>query len=162
MEDEILLSPEGYERLDAELEHLRTVKRREVATRIKEARALGDISENAEYDEAKNSQAFVEGRIITLEKILRHAVVVDGQDGDPSEVTVGSVVTLKDLDAGKEYQYTIVGSPEADPGSKKISYLSPVGKAVFGKKEGDRVKAKLPRGNVEYLIAKVERARRED
>lgn len=157
MEEEILLSPEGYEKLDKELQHLRTVKRREIARTIKQARELGDISENAEYEEAKNSQAFVEGRIITLENILRHAIVVDGADGDPSEVTIGSVVTLRDTSSGAQHSYIIVGSPEADPRSKKISYLSPVGKAVFGKKEGDVVRAKLPKGTVSYEITSVER-----
>lgn len=157
VEDQILLSPEGYKKLDEELQHLRTVRRREVAERIKKARQFGDLSENAEYDDAKNQQAFLEGRIITIEKMLRQAVVVDGYGVDPSEVNIGSLVTLKDSSTGEKYTYTIVGSPEAEPSANRISYLSPVGKAVFGQKAGSHVKVKLPRGWVEYTIVSVER-----
>ncbi len=157
VEDEILLSPEGYQKLDDELRHLRTVKRREVAERIKIARQFGDLSENAEYDDAKNQQAFVEGRIMTVEKLLRLAVVVDGSDIDPTEVNIGSAVTVRDENTGDQYRYTIVGSPEADPAANRISYLSPVGKSLFGKQAGSRVAVKLPRGMVHYEILSVER-----
>ncbi len=157
MEDQILLSPEGREKLTGELEQLKTVRRREVAARIKAARQFGDLSENAEYDEAKNEQGFVEGRILELEKVLGLAVVVDGDGVDPDEITIGSTVTLEDKVSGKSVDYTIVSPPEADPAASRISYLSPVGKAVFGLRPGAQVKIRLPRGTVEYSIVSVRR-----
>ena len=114
---EVLLTPDGLSKLEKELDHLKTVKRREVAARIKQALEFGDISENSEYDDAKNEQAFIEGRIATLEKMLRNARVIDEEEVDTDIVTVGSKVRLKDLEYGDEFEYTLVGSAEADPAS---------------------------------------------
>ena len=133
---EVLLTPDGLSKLEKELDHLKTVKRREVAARIKQALEFGDISENSEYDDAKNEQAFVEGRIATLEKMLRNARVIDQDEVDTDTVTVGSKVRLKDLESGQEYEYTLVGSAEADPAEARISNESPVGRAILGKKVG--------------------------
>jgi len=137
------------------LNYLKQVRRREVAERIKAAREFGDLSENAEYEEAKKEQAFVEGRILTLEKILRHAKVT--QDGQKSSdvVTVGSTVTVKDLFRDTVFQYTIVGSQEADPVKKRISNESPVGKALLGQKPGTVVSVMVPRGTVKYEILSI-------
>lgn len=156
-QQEVLLTPEGLKKLEQELEYLKSVKRREVAERIKVAREFGDISENSEYDEAKNEQAFVEGRIIALEKTLRNARVVDGDEVDPCQVNVGSVVTLRDLGTGETVQYAIVGSNEADPRHNRISYQSPVGRAVMGKSAGMIAEVRLPGGLVRYEIVSVGR-----
>ncbi|ACX52741.1 transcription elongation factor GreA [Ammonifex degensii KC4] len=156
-EKEIVLTPEGLRRLEEELELLKSVRRREVAERIKQALAFGDISENAEYEDAKNEQAFVEGRIITLEKILRHARVIDQEEIGTEEVTIGSTVRLKDLADGAEYEYTIVGSEEADPAAHRISYESPVGRALLGKKKGDTVDVDVPAGKLSFQILDIAR-----
>ena len=129
-----MLTPEGLARLEKELEHLKTVRRREVAARIKQALEFGDISENSEYEDAKNEQAFVEGRVLQLEKLLRNARLIDAEEVDDGVVSLGTKFTLKDLEDGEEYEYTLVGSAEADPSAAKISNESPVGKAVLGKK----------------------------
>lgn len=155
-EKEILLSPEGKKRLEEELNYLKTVRRREVAERIKAAREFGDLSENAEYEEAKNEQAFVEGRILTLEKILRHARTTEDGQKDTGVVEIGSTVTVKDLAHDKILQYTIVGSQEADPVKKKISNESPVGRALLGHKPGARVLVSVPKGKVEYEILSIQ------
>lgn len=152
---EILLTREGLEKLEQELNYLKTVKRREVAERIKVAREFGDISENSEYEEAKNEQAFVEGRIASLERILRNARVVEGEGNDPVEVNVGKSVTLKDLATGEVSQYTIVGSSEADPRRGRISYESPVGRAVMKQRPGAVVEVRLPGGVARYEIIAV-------
>ena len=115
MEKEVLLSSEGLKKVEQELEHLKSVRRREVAERIKQAREFGDISENSEYEDAKNEQAFIEGRILTLEKMLRNVKIIEETAGDPEVVTIGSQVTLRDLDENETYEYAIVGSTEADP-----------------------------------------------
>jgi len=154
---EVLLSKEGLQKLERELQHLKSVRRREVAERIRQSRDFGDINENSEYEEAKNEQAFVEGRILTLENILRHATVVDEEDIDPDTVHIGSRVTLKDEDTGSTFEYTIVGSTEAEPAKFKISYQSPVGAAVFGKSPGETVRVKLPAGVATYTLLRVER-----
>ena len=120
-EKEVILTPEGLINLEKELEYLRTTKRREVADRIKQAIEFGDITDNSEYEDAKNEQAFVEGRIATLEKMLRNARLIEGPDGDHDEVAVGSRVVLKDLDLGDVEEYTIVGSAEANPSKRRIS-----------------------------------------
>lgn len=156
-EKEVLLTPDGLSKLEKELDHLKTVKRREVATRIKQALEFGDISENSEYDDAKNEQAFVEGRIATLEKMLRNARVIDQEDVDTEIVTVGSKVRLKDLERGEEYEYTLVGSAEADPASMRISNESPVGRAVIGKKVGEVVEVEVPAGTLKYEIVSISR-----
>ncbi|GAB6877653.1 transcription elongation factor GreA [Thermaerobacter litoralis] len=157
MDKELLLSAEGLRKLEEELQYLKSVKRREVAQRIKQAREFGDISENSEYEEAKNEQAFVEGRIIELEKMLRNARIVNDEEIDPTKVNIGSTVYLKDVDTGEEVQYTIVGSNEADPAALRISYQSPVGKALFGRSVGEVVEVKVPAGTLRYEIVRIER-----
>ena len=143
MQKDVILTPEGLEKLKQEIEHLSTTKRREVAERIKEAREFGDISENSEYDDAKNEQAMLESRIATLEDKLRSASVIDASELSPDVVRVGSQVHIKD-DKGKALTYTIVGSTEADPAANRLSNESPVGKALVGRKKGDAVKVTLP------------------
>jgi transcription elongation factor GreA len=154
---EVLLTAEGLKKLEDELEHLKTVRRREVAERIKVARDFGDLSENSEYEEAKNEQAFVEGRIATLEKLLRNARVVDESDSDPRRVGIGSTVALRDLSSGEVFEYTIVGSTEADPSQARISYQSPVGQAVLDQLQGSQVEVRLPGGVARYEIVAVTR-----
>jgi transcription elongation factor GreA len=156
MQKDVILTPEGLEKLKHEIEHLSTTKRREVAERIKEAREFGDISENSEYDDAKNEQAMLESRIMTLEDKLRSASVIDASELSPDVVRVGSQVQIKD-DKGKSLTYTIVGSTEADPGSNRLSNESPVGKALVGRKQGDAVKVTLPSGKQrELTVTKIE------
>ncbi|HEY8393013.1 MAG TPA: transcription elongation factor GreA [Capillibacterium sp.] len=151
-EKEVILTLEGLNKLEKELEYLKTVRRREVAERIKQALEFGDISENSEYDDAKNEQGFIEGRIMDLEKILRNARVIDGQEGNLGEVGLGSKVSLLDLDTGEELEYTIVGSTEANPSQLKISNESPVGKALLGRKVGEEVAIEVPAGTLHYRI----------
>lgn len=152
MEKEVILTPEGYRKLEEELEELKTVKRREVAERIKQAIEFGDISENSEYEDAKNAQAFIEGRILTLEKMLRNARVINEGDIHTDEVSLGSKVLLKDLEFGDEVEYSIVGTAEADPAQNKISNVSPVGKAILGKRKGEIVEVDVPAGKLRYQI----------
>ncbi len=150
--EELLLTKDGLEKLEKELQHLRTVKRKDIAARIKEAISYGDITDNSEYEDAKNEQAFIEGRIITLEKMLRRARLLEKSDNDDHYVSLGSVVKLKDKKAGKKHQYTIVSTAEADPSDKKISNESPVGKALIGLSVGDEVEVKVPAGTMKYII----------
>ena len=156
-EKEVILTPEGLMNLEKELEYLRTIKRREVAGRIKQAIEFGDITDNSEYEDAKNEQAFVEGRIATLEKMLRNARLIEGPDGDHDEVAVGSRVVLKDLDLGDVEEYTIVGSAEANPSKQRISNESPVGRAVLGKAVGSVVEVLVPAGTVKYQVLQIAR-----
>ncbi len=156
-EKEVLLSPEGLRRLEQELEHLKTVRRREVAERIKHARSFGDIAENSEYEDAKNEQAFIEGRILTLERILRNARLIDETEIDPERVGVGTRVTLRDLDSGEVVEYTIVGSAEANPAEMRISNESPVGKGLVGQRLGSVVEIRVPAGVLRYEIAAISR-----
>ena len=149
---DVLLTVEGLKKLEEELDHLKSVRRREVAERIKQAIEYGDITDSSEYEDAKNEQAFIEGRIITLEKALRNARVIDAEDQNTDEVRIGSTVLLKDLDGGAEFQYTIVGSMEADPSAKRISHESPVGRAILGRQVGDVVEIQVPAGTVKYQI----------
>jgi len=151
-EKETILTPEGLRRLEDELEHLKTVRRKEVAGRIKQSKEFGDLMENSEYEDAKNEQAFVEGRILQLEVMLRNARVIDNHAVPPDRVAVGSTVRLKDLSAGDEITYMIVGSPEADPDQDKISNESPVGRALLGKRKGDTVEVTVPAGKMRYSI----------
>ena len=157
MADEVLLTPEGLAKLESELNHLKTVKRKEIAERIKAARDFGDLSENSEYDDAKNEQAFTEGRIASLEKMLRNARVIDEDKVGTDVVTLGAKVRLKDLDSGAEFEYTIVGSAEADPAALRISNESPVGKAVMGQKVGAVVEVNAPAGVLKYEIIAISR-----
>lgn len=154
---QVMVSPEGLKKLEDELEHLKTVKRREVQERLKDARSLGDLSENSEYDDARNEQAFVEGRIITLEKMLRNARVIDNSDGASEQdvVRLGSKVRLKDLEYGDELEYTIVGSVEANPSARRISHESPVGRAILGQRVGITVSVDAPSGLLQYQILDV-------
>src|ERR1700742_3338192 len=156
MQKDVLLTPEGLENLKKEIEHLSTTKRKEVAERIKEAREFGDISENSEYDDAKNEQAMLEARIMTLEDKLRSASVIDAKELSADVVRVGSQVQVKD-DKGKSLSYTIVGSTEADPSANRLSNESPVGKALVGRKKGDVAKVTLPNGKTrELTVTKIE------
>lgn len=154
---ENLLTVSGLTKLEDELNLLRTKKRAEVAQRIKHALAFGDISENSEYDEAKNEQAFVEGRIAQLENILKTAKVIDDEDISTDKVSVGAKVLLKDEDLGDEVEYLIVGSAEADPINMKISNESPVGKALLGKCVGDIVEIHVPDGIIKYKILQIKK-----
>jgi len=156
-EKEVILTPDGLAKLERELEHLKTVRRREVAARIKQAIEFGDISENSEYDDAKNEQAFIEGRIASLEKMLRNARVVDEESVDAGRVTIGSRVRLRDLELGEEFEYTVVGSAEADPSAQRISNESPVGRALMGKRVGDVVEVEAPVGTLKYEIVGISR-----
>jgi transcription elongation factor GreA len=154
---EVILTPEGLHNLERELEYLRTTKRREIASRIKQAIEFGDISDNSEYEDAKNEQAFVEGRIAQLEKMLRNAKIIEGPDGDGDAVSVGSTVILKDLSHGDVEQYMIVGSAEANPSKKRISNESPVGRAVLGKTVGSIVEVIVPVGTIRYEVVQIAR-----
>ena len=157
MQRDVLLTPEGLDKLKDEIEHLSTVKRREVAERIKEAREFGDISENSEYDDAKNEQAMLEARIASLEEKLRSASVINAAELDSNVVRVGSHVTVKDEGSGKTLKYTIVGSTEANPSENRLSNESPVGKALLGHKRGDTVDVSLPSGKKRKLkITKID------
>ena len=157
MPRDTVLTPEGLEELKARIEHLRGDRRREVAERIKEAREFGDISENSEYDDAKNEQAMLEARIASLEEKLRSASVIDASELDSNVVRVGSLVSVKDEGSGKSLKYTIVGSTEANPSENRLSNESPVGKALLGRKKGDTVKVQLPNGkNRELKITKID------
>ena len=158
MPKDVILTPEGLVNLKAELDELTTRRRREVAARIKEAREFGDISENAEYDDAKNEQAMLEARIASLEDKLRSATVIDASDLGTDVVGVGSVVHVKD-EAGKSVKYTIVGSAEASPGEMKLSNESPVGKALLGHKRGEEITISTPKGKRRLKITKIDVAK---
>lgn len=156
-EKEVLLTPEGLKKLEDELEQLKSVKRREVAERIKLAISYGDISENSEYEDAKNEQAFVEGRILTLEKMLRNARIINEDEVDTDLVSIGSRVKLKDLEFDEDVEYTIVGSAEANPANNKISNESPVGRALLGKAVGSTVDVAVPSGTIQFRILDIKR-----
>lgn len=160
---EYILTVEGKAKLEAELNQLVTVTRKQVSEKIKEARSFGDLSENAEYDAAKDEQAEVESRIQTIEHMLKYAKVVDVESNDI--VTVGKVVTLNFhgelaelMDMAGEETYTIVGSSEADPNENKLSYESPIGAACINKAVGDEVEAETPAGIVQFSIMNIEKA----
>ncbi len=157
MSKETILTPEGIAKLEQELNYLKTVRRREVAERIKQAIAFGDLSENSEYDEAKNEQAFIEGRIATLEKMLKNARVIDDEDISTDEVTIGSTVKVLDMEYDEIVEYTIVGSAESDPSSNRISNESPVGKALLGQKIGSEVEVLVPAGVIKLKILEISR-----
>ena len=158
MEKEIVMTYAGLRALEDELEQLKTVKRKEVAEKIKVARGYGDLSENSEYDEAKNEQGLVEGRIALLEKMLKHARVVTEDELSTDHISVGSHVRIKDVD-GDEDEYDITGSTEADPVNGKISDESPIGAALIGHSVGDKVDITLPSGAVvQYEVMEIGRA----
>ncbi len=157
MPRDVLLTPQGLEELKARIEHLSTDRRREVAERIRDAREFGDISENAEYDDAKNEQAMLEKQIAELEEKLRLATVIDEGAVSTEEVSVGSVVHVKDQSSHKSVKYKIVGSAEANPAENKLSNESPVGKALLGHRRNEIVSVPVPRGPARELkITKIE------
>jgi len=159
MPREEFLTPAGLEEVKAKIEHLSTVRRREVADRIKEAREFGDIAENSEYDDAKNEQSMLEGQIADLEDKLRNAQVIDESAVTTEAVTVGVTVHLKDQKTDKSQKFKIVGSAEASPADQKLSNESPVGKALMGHKRGEIVSVPVPRGPARKLkITKIEAA----
>ncbi len=149
---EVILTEEGLKQLQDEVSHLSTVKREEVAERIRAAREFGDISENSEYDDAKNEQALLEHRISLLQEKLRRARVIKDSEIDTDRVSIGSTVTLRDKDAGQIRIYTLVGSAEADPTKARVSNESPVGQAIMGKRVGDEVTVPVPVGAIKYEI----------
>jgi transcription elongation factor GreA len=156
---EALITQEGLEKLKTEIDHLSTVKRREVAERIKDAREFGDIAENSEYDDAKNEQALLEQRIAQLEERLRRASVVDERAIDTDSVGVGVRVHIKDQKSGESRKFQIVGPTEAEPAQQKLSNESPIGKALSGHRRGDVVTVDVPRGpKKKYKITKIEAA----
>jgi transcription elongation factor GreA len=155
-EKEVFLTVEGLNNLEQELDHLKSVKRREVAERIKQAIEFGDISENSEYDDAKNEQAFIEGKIMELEKKLRNARIIEGVDTD--KVSLGSTVIIKDLEFGDVFEYAIVGSTEADPSANRISNESPVGEALIGKTVGSVIEVNVPAGIIKYELMGLKKA----
>ena len=152
---EVVLTQSGLKKLEEELSYLKSVKRREVASRIKTATSFGDLSENSEYEDAKNEQAFIEGRIITVEKMLRNARLIDDNEVSKEVVGFGTTVIIKDLNESEEMEFTIVGSAESDPSNNKISNESPVGKAIFGASPGDIFEVKVPAGTIRYQVMEI-------
>lgn len=152
-----IMTYEGVKKLEEELEFLKTVKRKEITEKIKVALGYGDLSENSEYDEAKNDQAFTEGRILQLETMLKNAIVVDESDIPTDIVSVGSIVKVMDFEFEEEVEYSIVGSAEADPMNFKISNESPVGAALIKKKVGDVIEVTVPGGANKFEILGIRR-----
>ncbi|WP_055071747.1 transcription elongation factor GreA [Clostridium massiliamazoniense] len=152
-----VMTYEGLKKLEQELEYLKTVKRKEITEKIKVALGYGDLSENSEYDEAKNEQAFTEGRILQLETMLKNAEVVDESEISTEKVSVGAIVKVKDYEFDEEIEYSIVGSAEADPMNNKISNESPVGEALIGKKVGEVVEVTIPGGMAKFEILGIRR-----
>lgn len=152
MSKEVVVTSEGYEKLVKELELLTNSRRKEVAARIKTAIEFGDISENSEYDDAKNEQAFVEGRIIQVNDMIANACLIDSKKVVTDKVSIGCCVTLLDLEENEKCYYRLVGSVETDPEDHKISNESPVGRAIIGKRAGQIVKVEIPSGFAEYQI----------
>lgn len=154
---EIILTQEGFDKLEEELELLKTTRRKEVAERLKVAISFGDLSENAEYDEAKKEQAALEERIIKLENMVRKAVIIDESSVDLDVITIGSIVRIYDEDFDEKVEYSIVGSAEADPYNGKISNESPVGKSLLGSKIGDVVEVNVPDGIIKLKVLDIKR-----
>ncbi|HIX84888.1 MAG TPA: transcription elongation factor GreA [Candidatus Megamonas gallistercoris] len=155
----VVLTEEGLKKLEEKLEYLKSVRRLEVAERLKAAIALGDLSENSEYDDAKNEQAFIEGEILTLEKQIRNSEIIkaDVSDANKNVVHLGNTVVIKDMEYDEDETYTIVGSTEADTTEGKISNESPVGAAILGKTVGTIVQVKVPAGVLEYKIMEIKK-----
>ena len=149
---ELVLTKEGLEKLEEELDDLKTVHRREVNERIRQAKEFGDISENAEYEDAKQEQAFVEGHILKVEGMIRNARIIDSSEYAQDEVHLGATVKIKDVKSGAAHEFTIVGSAEADPVNSRLSNESPLGSALMGKKKGETVEVTTPRGVTNYKI----------
>ncbi|MDO5713063.1 MAG: transcription elongation factor GreA [Tissierellia bacterium] len=155
VDKDIFFTPEGLKKIEDEIEFLKTVRRKEVAERIKVALGYGDLSENSEYDEAKNEQAQVEERIAKLENMVRNAYVIDEDELNKEVVNIGSTVKVKEIDSGETDEYNIVGSAEADPLEGKISNESPVGNALLGKKVGDIAEVEVPIGMLRYEVLEI-------
>ena len=155
---EVILTPEGFKKLQQEIDYLCNEKRREVAERIRVAREFGDIAENAEYDDAKNEQAMLEHKIAQLEERLLSARVITKKEISKDAVSIGSHVRLRDMQANKTFEYHIVGSAEANPAENKLSNESPVGKAIMGKKKGEVVEVAAPRGALKFKIMEIKAA----
>lgn len=155
--DDIYLTPEGYNKLVEELEHLRTVKRRQLSKAVGEARSHGDISENAEYDAAKDAQGLNEKRISELEFKLSHARILDDEHISKDEVIIGATVTIRDMDSGEELVYMLVSELEANYDEGKISVSSPVGKGLVGRKVNEIAEIRIPAGILKYQILKISR-----
>ena len=156
-EKEVILTKEGFENLEKELENLRTVKRAEIAERIKVALGFGDLSENSEYDEAKNAQAENEVKIAELENKVRHAKIIDESEIDTSTVQIGNTVKLHDMEFDEDVEYTIVGSTEVDLAANKVSNESPIGKALIGAKKGQTIGVETPDGVAKYKIKSIKK-----
>ena len=156
-EKKVVLTYEGLKKMEAELENLKPVRRKEVAEKIKEARGQGDLSENAEYDSAKEEQAEIEARIVVLEKMLRNAEVIDEEEGAKYVINLGATVTVLDVEFDEEMEYTIVGSAEAYPMNGRISNESPVGMALLGHKTGDSISINTPDGEAVFKVLKIAR-----
>lgn len=156
-QQEVILTQEGYNKLEEELNYLKTVKRTEIAERIKVARAFGDLSENAEYDEAKTAQSENEQNIADLEIKIRHAKVIDSAEIDTKTVQIGNLVKLHDEEFDEEVDYTIVGSAEVNLAENKISNESPIGKALLGRKKGDIVDVEAPAGIIKFKILAIKK-----
>ena len=155
MDEAVILTRGGYENLKEELVNLKTVRRKEVAERLKQAIDFGDLSENSEYDDAKSEQAFIEGRIQTIEATLHNAQIIEDGTRSSGVVNIGSYVTVRDVEFDDVEEYRIVGTSEADPMRNKISNESPLGTALLGKREGQTIKVNAPAGIIEYEILKV-------
>jgi transcription elongation factor GreA len=149
---DIILTSSGLQKIEQELDYLRTVHRKRVADRIRDSKQFGEFSENSEYEDAKNEQAFVEGRIEELKAVLMHAHVIEDDEVPTDQVGVGSIVAVRDLENMDEWEYTIVSSIEANPAEDRISYESPVGESLMGKKVGDIVDVEIPAGIARYEI----------
>ncbi len=152
---ELVLTKEGLQKLEEELDDLKSVHRREVNERIRQAKEFGDISENAEYEDAKQEQAFVEGRILKVEAMIRNARIIDESEYAADEVHLGANVKVKDVKGGTSYEFTIVGSTEADPATGRLSNESPLGKAMIGRKKGETIEVQTPRGVTTYKIESI-------
>lgn len=152
----VYLTQEGLDKLQTELDYLRNVRRKEIAQQIAEAKAEGDLRENAGYDEAKNAQAFVEGRIRDLEAKLRNARIIDDSQTPADQVAMGRKVVVQEAGVPEKESYVIVGSTEADPSQGRISNESPIGKALLGKKKGDKVTVTTPGGAIDFTILHIE------
>jgi len=154
---EVILTKEGLEKLESELEYLKSVKREEVAERIKQAIAFGDISENSEYEDAKNEQAFIEGRILSLEKTLKNARLMEDSDIRTDIVSLGSRVVLQEMKSGRKFSVVVVSSVESKLRDGKISDESPVGRAILGQQIGSEVEVEAPAGIMKYKIINVQK-----
>ena len=152
---QVKLTEDGLKQLEEELEYLKTKKRKEVSEKIKVALGFGDLTENSEYDEAKNEQAQVEARIVSVENMLKNAIVIDESERDTSKVELGATVTIHDIEFDEDITYKIVGSTEADPDEGRLSDESPLGKSLMGKAEGEMIDVDAPAGVIQYKILKI-------